>query len=188
MGIKNFRDYPGNNFAGFSIVALIVGFGSESLIVDVITGLFLLFDNQYNVGDIIEVNDFRRTVEKIGIRTISIKDASVNIKIINNSEMRNIISRSYSLSKAISDISIPVDYDILAVEKYISKILMEIKNQYPTVIINDPEYLGIQTLDKDNMIIRIIASVNEKDIYNAQRILNREIKLGLQQEGIWKKE
>lgn len=178
---------PGTIFAGISIVALIVGFSAESLIADVITGLFLLFDNLYNVGDIIEVNDFRGTVKKIGIRTTSIEDAGNNIKIINNSEIRNIINRSSTLSKAVCDITIPANHDILAVEKCVDKILKGIKTKYPEMIINDPEYLGIQTLNQDSIIIRVIASVEEKNIYNAQRILNREVKLGLEQEGIWER-
>lgn len=178
---------PGTIFAGISIVALIVGFSAESLIADVITGLFLLFDNLYNVGDIIEVNNFRGTVKKIGIRTTSIEDAGNNIKIINNSEMRNIINRSSTLSKAVSDITLPANHDILVIEKCIYKILEEIKNKYPKIIINDPKYLGIQTLNQDYITIRVIASVEEQNIYNAQRILNREVKLGLQQERIWEK-
>ena len=70
--------------ASVGLLALIVGFGAESLITDVITGVFMLFENQYNVGDIIEVSGFRGTVSSIGIRTISITDSSGNIKIINN--------------------------------------------------------------------------------------------------------
>ena len=60
--------------ASVGIVALIVGFGAESLVADVVTGIFLLFENQYNVGDIVEVNGFRGTVKEIGIRTTSIMD------------------------------------------------------------------------------------------------------------------
>ena len=55
--------------ASVGIVALVVGFGAESLIADVVTGFFMLFENQYNVGDIVEVNGFRGTVKEIGIRT-----------------------------------------------------------------------------------------------------------------------
>ena len=62
--------------ASVGIVALIVGFGAESLVADVVTGIFLLFENQYNVGDIVEVNGFRGTVKEIGIRTTSIMDGS----------------------------------------------------------------------------------------------------------------
>ena len=67
--------------ASVGVVALVVGFGAESLIEDMITGLFMLFENQYNVGDIVEVDGFRGTVTSIGIRTTCITDPGDNVKI-----------------------------------------------------------------------------------------------------------
>lgn len=74
--------------ASVGVLALIVGFSAESLIADVVTGTFMLLENQYNVGDIVEVNGFRGTVTSIGIRTTCITDTGDNVKIINNSEMK----------------------------------------------------------------------------------------------------
>ena len=90
--------------ASVGVLALIVGFSAESLIADVVTGTFMLLENQYNVGDIVEVNGFRGTVTSIGIR---ITDGGDNVKIINNSEMKNILNRSDHVSKAVCDIGIP---------------------------------------------------------------------------------
>ena len=64
----------GTIVASVGVLALIVGFGAESLIADIVTGLFMLIENQYNVGDIIEVNSYRGTVKAIGIRTTSVED------------------------------------------------------------------------------------------------------------------
>ena len=88
--------------AGLGVIALIIGFGAESLITDVVTGFFILMDNQYNVGDIIEVGGFRGTVSEIGIRTTSLTDTGGNVKIINNSDMKNILNRSDHSSKAVN--------------------------------------------------------------------------------------
>ncbi|MBO4869078.1 MAG: mechanosensitive ion channel, partial [Clostridia bacterium] len=93
--------------ASVGIVALIVGFSAESLIADVVTGAFMIFENQYNVGDIVEVDGFRGTVTDIGIRTTCITDPGENVKIVNNSAMKNILNRSDKLSRSISHISIP---------------------------------------------------------------------------------
>ena len=73
--------------ASIGILALIVGFSAESLIADIVTGTFMLLENQYNVGDIVEVNGFRGVVTSIGIRTTCITDSGDNVKIINNSEV-----------------------------------------------------------------------------------------------------
>ncbi|MBQ6145489.1 MAG: mechanosensitive ion channel, partial [Clostridia bacterium] len=112
--------------ASVGIVALIVGFGAESLVADVVTGIFLLFENQYNVGDIVEVNGFRGTVKDIGIRTTSIVDTGDNIKIINNSEMKNILNRSDNVSRAVSDIAIPYETDLEALEEKLPGLMEEI--------------------------------------------------------------
>ncbi|MEH2955588.1 mechanosensitive ion channel domain-containing protein [Candidatus Merdisoma sp. JLR.KK011] len=83
MGVANFAIIwglniigisPGTIFAGVSIITMVISFSAESLIADVVTGVFLLFDNIYNVDDIIEIGGYRGTVVKIGIRTTSIKD------------------------------------------------------------------------------------------------------------------
>lgn len=86
-----------------AVLQLIIGFGAESLIADVITGTFMLFEHQYEVGDIIVVGDFRGTVTQIGIRTTQIMDSGGNVKIINNSDIRSLINRSNDLSFAVCD-------------------------------------------------------------------------------------
>ena len=91
-------------FASIGILALIIGFGAESLVADIVTGVFVLFENEYNIGDIIEVDGFRGTVTEIGIRTVSVQDSGGNIKIINNSDLKNIINRSNQKSTAVCDI------------------------------------------------------------------------------------
>ncbi|MBQ1711815.1 MAG: mechanosensitive ion channel, partial [Firmicutes bacterium] len=105
--------------ASIGVIALIIGFGAESLIADVVTGLFILVDNQYNVGDIIEVGGFRGTVSDIGIRTTCVTDPGGNVKIINNSDMKNILNRSDKNSKAVAVFPVPYDTDIPALEEKI---------------------------------------------------------------------
>ena len=119
--------------AGLGVIALIIGFGAESLITDVVTGFFILMDNQYNVGDIIEVGGFRGTVSEIGIRTTSLTDTGGNVKIINNSDMKNILNRSDHSSKAVTDFSIPYETDLIKLEQKIPGLMTEIFQAHPEV-------------------------------------------------------
>ena len=141
--------------AGLGVIALIIGFGAESLITDVVTSFFILVDNQYNVGDIIEVGGFRGTVSEIGIRTTSLTDAGGNIKIINNSDMKNILNRSDKSSKAVTDFSIPYE-----------------------------SYLGVQALSSSSVDLRFVAEVGESDIYSGARILNHDLFVGFRSLGV----
>lgn len=170
--------------ASVGVLALIVGFGAESLIADVITGVFMLFENQCNVGDIVEVGGFRGTVQKIGIRTTCVVDGGGNVKIINNSEMKNILNRSDKASYAVCDIGIPYETDLEALEGQLPKLLEAIPAKYPDLIPEAPCYLGVQSLDSSSVVLRFTAAVSEENIYAAQRKLNRELLLGLRRLGV----
>ena len=170
--------------AGLGVIALIIGFGAESLIADVVTGFFILIDNQYNVGDIIEVGGFRGTVTEIGIRTTCLTDAGGNIKIINNSDMKNILNRSDNSSKAVADFSIPYETDLVKLEEKIPALMEEIFQAHPEVFKSAPKYLGVQALNSSSVDLRFVAEVGESDIYSGARILNHDLFVGFRGLGV----
>ena len=170
--------------ASVGIVALIVGFGAESLVADMVTGIFLIFENQYNVGDIVEVDGFRGTVKEIGIRTTSIVDTGDNIKIINNSEMKNILNRSDNISRAVSDIAIPYETDLEALEQKLPGLMEDIFAARKDVMLAAPRYLGVQQLADSAVVLRFVVEVAEKDIYTGARVLNRDLWLGFRKLGV----
>lgn len=161
--------------AGIGVLALIIGFGAESLIADMITGLFAIMDNQYNVGDIIEVNGFRGTVSDIGIRTTSLTDAGGNVLIVNNSNMKNILNRSNNTSKAVSEIDISYETDVEAFEQRLPEMLAGIYAAHTDQMHSAPEYLGVSELGESGIRLTFCVETDEKNIYSVQRILNREL-------------
>lgn len=170
--------------ASVGILALVVGFGAESLIADVVSGLFMMFENQYNVNDIIEVDGFRGTVSDIGIRTTSITDPGGNVKIINNSNMKDILNRSDYSSNAVSEVAISYDTDIEALEKQIPEMMQAIYEKHKDTMTEVPRYLGVSELGNCGVTLKFIVKVKEKDIFGAQRILNRELWVSLKQAGV----
>lgn len=170
--------------ASVGVLALIVGFGAESLIADVVTGIFMLFENQYNVGDIVEVSGFRGTVQQIGIRTTSIMDTGGNVRIINNSEMKNVLNRSDNASSSVCDIGIPYETDLEALEAKLPELLESIAKTHSELFPTAPVYLGVQALENSAVVLRFMAQVPEKQIFAAQRMLNRELLLGLRRLGV----
>ena len=85
---------PAAIWASVGILTLIIGLGCQSLITDIVAGLFIVAENEYNVGEIIVVDGFRGTVKEIGIRSTKIIDAAGDIKIINNSDVKDIVNLS----------------------------------------------------------------------------------------------
>lgn len=158
------------------ILGIVVGFGAESLIADVFTGICMIFENQFNVGDIIEVNGFRGTVTQIGIRTISVKDTGDNVKIFNNSEVKNVLNCSENNSVAVCDFPISYNANLEDVEKVLQESLADINNRYYDIF-ESVKYLGVDKLDSSSVNLRVIGKTRESDIFTAKRILNREVYL-----------
>lgn len=171
-------------FASAGILVLIISFGAESLIADVVTGLFMLFENQYQVGDIVEVDGFRGTVSSITIRTTCVTDSGDNTKIFNNSDMRNIINLSNKLSTAVCDISIDDGADLSEARKVMGQLLPQIQSKFPDLFVETPEYLGVQELGDNATILRVVAHVKENDRFTAFRVMNEELKNGIDAAGL----
>ena len=170
--------------ASVGIVALVVGFGAESLIEDVVTGTFMLFENQYNVGDIVEIDGFRGVVKEIGIRTTSIEDVGKNVKIINNSQMKNLLNRSDNASFAVSNIDIPYGTDLEVFEPKLPALMEQIYEKHRDQMLSAPQYLGVQELGASGVTLRFVVEVSEANIFSAARLLNRELLVGFHKLGV----
>ena len=164
-------------FASLGVASLIVGFGAQSLIEDAVTGIFIIFEGQYRVGDIIVLDGFRGTVKRIGIRTTVIEDSGGNQKIVNNSDIRNVQNRSNNASVAVCDLSISYDADIREVEKVIAATLPSLHAKYSHLFLSAPRYMGVESLGESSVVLRIVADVTEENFFLGYRTLNREMKL-----------
>lgn len=170
--------------ASVGLLALIIGFGAERMIADVVTGVFMLFEDQYNVGDIVETNGFRGKVRSIGIRTTTLEDIGGNVKIVNNSDMANVLNRSNHNSISFCDIGIPYETDLEEFEKLIPDITRTIFENHPGELLSEPKYLGVQELGASAVVLRFTAEVGEANIYNGNRILNRDLFIAFRKAGI----
>ncbi len=164
-------------FASLGVVSLIVGFGVQSLIEDCVTGIFIIIEGQYNIGDIIVLEDFRGTVEKISMRTTTLRDDGGNLKIVNNSDIRNIQNRSNNTSVAVCEVGISYDEDLKKVEEIITAALPGMYERNNDIFEAEPTYAGVQALGESSVVLKLIVSVPEQKIFPATRRLNREIKL-----------
>ena len=183
-GLRIFGVDVGVIVASVGIIALIIGFSAESLIADVVTGAFMIFENQYNVGDIVEVDGFRGTVTSLGIRTTCITDAVDNVKIVNNSSMKNLLNRSDNMSYSIIDISVPYETDLESIEARFPEMLAEIYENNKDLFIDTPFYYGVQALADSSVVLRFGVHVQEQNIYVGARRLNRGIWLGMRKIGV----
>lgn len=168
--------------AGVGILGLILGFGAQSLIEDIITGIFIIFEGQYDIGDIIILDDFRGIVRSIGVRTTVIEDAGGNLKIVNNSDIRNLQNRSRILSLAVCDVDVAYDTDLDKLEKMLNEELPKLHHK--DLYVSAPYYKGVETLGSSGVTIRIVADVKEVNIFPAKRRLNQDVRMLLHRKNV----
>ncbi len=162
--------------ASVGILTLVVGLGAQSLIADIIAGMFIVFENEYNVGEIVAIDDFRGEVVEIGIRSTKLLDTAGNIKIINNSDIKSVVNMSRELSLAIIDCEYPYDVPQELVEKILMENLDTIKNKIPAII-DGPYYKGVSQYEDSNVACRLVAQCKEVDRFQVQRDLLREYRM-----------
>lgn len=161
--------------AGAGIVGLAVSFGAQGLLEDVFAGLSIIFENQFIVGNYVEIGEFRGEVISIGPRNTRIKNIYDNVLIIANSDIRQIVNLSADLSYAISEVSVEYSSDLDKVEEIIKSNLSKIAEKIPAIIAG-PMYDGVEELGDSAIIIRVIAHCEEKDRIDVRRALNKELK------------
>ncbi len=162
--------------AGAGILGLAISFGAQSLIEDIFCGLFIIFEKQFSVGDVIEVIGLRGTVKEIGLRITKIEDKNGDVLIVNNSDIRGAINTTSSLSVAICLISIRYGEDLEKIEKLIEANLSEVAKNIPSIK-QGPFYTGVEELGNSSVVLRMLARCEELEKYKVTRLMNREFKL-----------
>nr|WP_204956334.1 mechanosensitive ion channel family protein [Metabacillus crassostreae] len=169
--------------AGAGIIGLAVGFGAQNLVKDIITGFFIIFEDQFSVGDFIRVSTFEGTVEEIGLRTTKIKSWTGELHILPNGSITEVTNYSIHNSIAVVDISISYESDIPEAERVIQELLSEIPDKYEDIV-TPPELLGVQTLGASEVVLRVICEVEPMKHFHISRMLRKDIKICLDEMGI----
>ena len=169
--------------ASAGILTLIIGLGSQSLVADILAGLFIVFEGDFQVGDIVVIDGWRGEVQAIGIRTTKLIDAGGNVKIISNNEIKSIINQTQELSLAKCYVGIPYSERIEKVEAIIADNMDKIKEKIPAIV-EGPYYKGVSELGESSVNLLFLAKCKEDDIYQVQRDLNRAIKIMFDDNGI----
>lgn len=169
--------------ASVGVLTLIVGLGAQTLIADIIAGMFIIFENEFNSGETISIDGFRGKVMEIGIRSTKLLDAAGNIKIINHSNIVNVVNLSRELSLAVVDCDFPYDVPIEHIERLFEKNFEGIKDRIPAIV-EGPYYKGVTMYKDSNVTVKIVATCHEDDRFQVQRDLMREYRALLTNEGI----
>lgn len=160
--------------AGAGIVGLAIGFGAQSLVKDVITGFFIIFEDQFGVGDYIKINAAEGTVVEIGLRTTKINGATGEQFIIPNGAIGEVVNYSVNNSKIFIDLQMATDADFEKAEGVINKYLETLPKMHKELIAA-PVFLGVQNVKGTEVTIRIAAETLPQQQYGVARTIRRDI-------------
>lgn len=160
--------------ASAGILTLVIGLGAQSLIKDILAGIFIVFEGEFRVGDIVTINDYRGTVMDIGLRTTKILGVDGNIKIYNNSEITGVLNMTREASYAMARINIEYGQDIDYVEAVLDRELPALKDDN-SKILDGPDYLGIGELGESGITLLVGCTCSEADLRSVTRYLNKAL-------------
>ena len=162
--------------AGVGVLTLIIGLGCQALIQDVISGLFIVFDDYFAVGDTVIIDGFRGTIIDIGLKTTKVQDFGGNIKSITNSSILTVVNMSRLRSVASVTLSVSYNEDVERVEALILKEIEDIKEKVPNIV-DGPWYKGIDNISASSVDFLVLCFVMEENRFQVTRDLKREFYL-----------
>jgi len=169
--------------AGAGVVGLAIGFGAKNLVQDVITGFFIIFEDQFSVGDFVRIGQFEGTVQEIGLRTTKIKNWTGELHILPNGSITEVTNFSVHNSVAVVDVSIAYEENIDEAEKVLNDFLETLPEKYEEIVA-PPQLLGVQTLAASDVVMRIVAETTPMNHWYVARMIRKDVKSCLDENGI----
>jgi moderate conductance mechanosensitive channel len=172
--------------AGAGVAGLAIGFGAQSLVKDVITGFFIIFEDQFGVGDNVMINtnvQIRGNVEEVGLRVTKIRAYTGEIHIIANSQINQVTNYSKSNSLAVVDVSVAYEEDLHRVFRVLEQVGAEAHDELENIV-GKPQVLGVQDFGPHDVIVRMTVDCKPMENYPVARELRRRIKEAFDEAGI----
>lgn len=170
--------------AGAGVLGLAVGFGAQHLVKDVITGFFILFEDQYSVGDFIKTPDAAGVVEEIGLRITKLRDINGGLHIIPNSEIRTLTNFNRGHAQAVVDIEVAYHEDTEKVAEILKEIALQMAKDWNGIILKEPDVLGVTQLGQSGISFRVLAQTLPMEHWKVERELRKRVKDIFDQKGI----
>lgn len=167
--------------ASFGIIGLVAGLALQDMIKDLIAGITIVFEDSYNVGDYVTINNFTGTITQLGVKSTRIKGDLGEVKIINNGSITEITNYSINDLSVIVDVDVDYKSDLKKVNEVLTKFCKNVK--LPDIT-EEVKLLGIQELKENAITFRLMAKTRIETQYKVKRELNMLIKLELDKNNI----
>lgn len=165
------------------IGGLAIGFGAQSLVKDVITGLSILFEDQFSVGDYVKIGEYEGIVEEMGLRVTKIRGFSGELHIIPNNRIEIVTNSARGSMRALVEVSISYEEDVDRALNILEEVCKDIK-ETDEAIIEGPNVLGISKLGEYDIVITIVAKTEPMEQWRVERNIRKKVKEAFDREKI----
>jgi moderate conductance mechanosensitive channel len=172
--------------ASAGIIGIALGFGAQSLVKDFLSGVFMIFEDQYGVGDVIDVGEATGTVEAVSLRVTRLRDLDGTVWYVPNGEILRVGNKSQNWSRAVVDVGVGYDEDIGRARRVLSEVAHDLweDEDYRSVIIEEPEVTGVEALNPDAITLRVLVKTAPLEQWGVARELRQRVKARFDHEGI----
>jgi small conductance mechanosensitive channel len=167
--------------AGTSIIGVAVAFGAQNIIKDYLSGMLMLFEDQYGVGDEIDFEKAVGTVESVGLRITTLRDSTGTVWYVRNGEVVRVGNQSQGYARIVLDVPIDAQADVEAASEAMRSVAesMHADPAWTPSFLDVPQVQGIESMTLDETTIRLVARVRPADHDRVARELRRRIRAGL---------
>lgn len=172
--------------AGAGIVGVALGFGAQSLVKDFLTGTFMLLEDQFGVGDVIDCGEATGVVEGVSLRTTRLRDVEGTVWHVPNGQIARIANLSQEWSRALLDVGVAYDTDLEAAKLLVKAVADEVWRDpsFATSIIDEPEMWGVEAFGPDGVVLRLVVRTRPADQWLVLRELRQRIKAAFDEAGV----
>ena len=172
--------------ASAGIIGVAVAFGAQNIVRDVLTGMFMLLEDQYGVGDVIDTGAASGTVEAVTLRTTRLRDLDGTVWHIRNGEILRVGNKSQGWSRAIVDVPLPVGADVAAVRAVLVDVArgMAAEPAFAEKVLEEPEVWGVESFGKDGLVLRLTQKTAPMEQWEVERELRERVVTALAGEGV----
>jgi moderate conductance mechanosensitive channel len=186
MILQEFGVKMGPILASAGIVGVAFGFGAQYLVRDVITGFFIILENQYRIGDVVTIGDASGTVEEITLRVTTLRDADGTVHYIPHGEIKTVSNQTRQFARINMNIGISYNSNIDHVKDVVNKVGKQISQDklWKESILEAPSFLRIHAFDSSSVIIKIIGTTKPQEQWAVAGELRKRLKESFDAEGI----
>jgi moderate conductance mechanosensitive channel len=172
--------------ASTAVLGVALGFGAQNLVQDFLAGIFMLVEDQYGVGDVIDVGGTSGTVEAVSLRITSLRDVNGVVWHVRNGTIPKSGNKSQGWARAVIDFPVPYRHDIPQVRQVMAQTATAMWQEpaWNEIILEEPEVWGVQTLYTDAVLLRVVARTVPLRQWEVQRELMERLKSALDATGV----